>query len=114
MADIYEAINNMRLFDSKKYDSIHDYIIKKFVRPIRNSDTIFNFVMKINPTYTKERLENKFIELGLTDNKEDAKELLEDAVTKQYPYQMLGGSFKFKEKEKNGEKSYKLIRINYL
>lgn len=90
MANIYEAIYNKRLRQPDLADiSLKAKVVKDyFVDVIMNNDSKFNKVFKTNPLYTKKRLETKIMSMGLTEDKEEAKLLVEDALTKKYPYEL--------------------------
>lgn len=110
MTDIHYAIRKTQIETPKKvsmntYRAIEE---ETFVYVIMNKDTLFNKVMKLNPKYTKERLANKFLEMGLTTDEKEAESLVESALTTTFPYPAGSKICSFYEIEKKGETLYQL------
>lgn len=114
MNALYQAIYEKYCKNSHTHIDLTEkaaIVKEKFVDVLMNEDTLFNKLMKTNPKYTRERLVNKFIDMGLTDDKKKARTLVTIALQSQYPWD-LGHSddYLFREIESKGEILYQLVK----
>lgn len=116
MASIYEKILDKELANSgyHPFEKKRKMMYDKFVSKILNNDSVLSSLLKKNPWYTKEHLAQKFIRMKLTTDKEEAKELVEDAINRYYPTDVYCSDYQFKQEiSLKGEKIYKLSPNSY-
>lgn len=116
MKGIYEKVLEKYIenVDEANGSTKSKVIQEKFVDVIMNNDSILNKVLKKNPRYSTEHLEQKLVRMGLAQNEDEAKYLAKDALSKNYPQNHRSDDYKFEQiLTKKGKLLYKMVHVDY-